>query len=243
MKLLTPMETIQEGVELGHTVTRNDSGINTPITFSHKHQNLMSGTKSPVLFSRVSLQSSDDGRFLLGSSLVNKAKEKLGRWLYDQSSQTELHRLSSYHHNNFRHSSIDSTETLPSDILNEQPYPQFHRLPILPEYRNGTPPLETNDTATTTKSTSKLKNSFLTSISAQPSNNVSQIIHPPLASLPSYPGSNTHTTPNSLLSSKSRLKKPSNIFFRLSSRCPRTHSVSLNPDSRLNLCDLVNIPF
>lgn len=60
MKVLSPLETIQEGVALSNnTAPKNiSSQVNTPIQFHHRNQNLMSGTRSPTdVLSRTSLYS------------------------------------------------------------------------------------------------------------------------------------------------------------------------------------------
>lgn len=102
MKVLSPLETIQEGVATGNATYissyLNTPRRNTPMASPHlsHNQNLMSGMLSPTdRRSRMSLRSCDKesedcGSSTAGHSVVSRATEKLGRWLIDHSSRTDL---------------------------------------------------------------------------------------------------------------------------------------------------------
>ena len=105
MKVLTPLETIQEGVALGN-LTRAPSFLNnshrgTPTSMTNKashygNQNLMSGMRTPADFlSRSSLSScgkDDPGQPNVPTTIVGKARDRLGRWLVDHSSRIDLNK-------------------------------------------------------------------------------------------------------------------------------------------------------
>lgn len=102
MKVLSPLETIQEGVATGNATYissyLNTPRRNTPMASPHlsHNQNLMSGMLSPTdIRSRMSLRSCDKesedcSSTTAGHSVVSRATEKLGRWLIDHSSRTDL---------------------------------------------------------------------------------------------------------------------------------------------------------
>lgn len=101
--MLSPLETIQEGVATGNA-TYISSYLNTPrrntpmaSPYLGHNQNLMSGILSPTdIRSRMSLHScgkeSEDcsSSTTAGQSVVSRATEKLGKWLIDHSSRTDL---------------------------------------------------------------------------------------------------------------------------------------------------------
>lgn len=106
MKVLSPLETIQEGVALGNT-TYASSYLNTPRRTTPlaspylgqcHNQNFMSGMLTPAeIRSRTSLHSCEkdmeEGSLPgTGPSIINRATEKLGKWLTDHSSRTDLNR-------------------------------------------------------------------------------------------------------------------------------------------------------
>lgn len=106
MKVLSPLETIQEGVAVGNTAYAssylNTPRRNTPLAspyLGHGHnQNFMSGVLTPAeIRSRTSLHScekdaEEGGLPGTGHSIIGRATEKLGKWLTDHSSRTDLNR-------------------------------------------------------------------------------------------------------------------------------------------------------
>jgi len=111
MKVLTVLETIQEGVAL-QGPSRFPSYLGTPrrivtpapspkpVRYQNQNQNLMSGVRSPDILSRMSLQSCRDsevsGNHLSvpygggANNVFLRATEKLGSWLIHHSSRVDL---------------------------------------------------------------------------------------------------------------------------------------------------------
>lgn len=134
MKVLSPLETIQEGVAVGNTAYAssylNTPRRNTPLAspyLGHCHnQNFMSGMLTPAeIRSRTSLHSGEKDMEEVslpgigtGHSIISRATEKLGKWLTDHSSRTDLNRS---FHSTFV--GIVSRQTSANDEIDHNPDP------------------------------------------------------------------------------------------------------------------------
>jgi len=110
MKVLTVLETIQEGVALqcppympsylSSTPLRGSTPPASPKPIRYQNQNMMSGMRSPDVLSRMShtslqscrdseLGSNDRPQYHGGSNVFTRATEKLGNWLINRNSNMD----------------------------------------------------------------------------------------------------------------------------------------------------------
>lgn len=172
MKVLSPLETIQEGVALRNpnhassyvNTPRRSTPIASPNPVRYQNQNFMSGgMRSPSdVFSRLSLHSFGKGiedggvggHAVAGSSVISRATEKLGRWLIDHSSRTDLSSSSRAFHSNFtrqasaaedlaeQQNADESSVTFARDLKNGGSLPSSKLPPVVEVSPGSIPPVQ-----------------------------------------------------------------------------------------------------